>query len=194
MTEKVLEGAFRQIITRAVVATGSHRFLETHTITPARRPTSILGARVVGHEYRARPADSQVEISGSYGAEVWYSHSAGTQTELHKEKLSYRHGMPVVSVPGRVGSNETVEVTATREPGVWDARITPGGQIELVVEAAFAAEVLGPARLWVRAYPEEMVVRRLRTAGDGRDDDLSEEEWDQLLEDDMGVEEEEEDL
>ena len=70
-----------------------------------------------------------------------------------------------------------------------DARTTQGGQIELVVETAYAAQVVGPARLWVRAYPEEAVRGKLRGSPTGRDDELSEEEWECLLEDDEGVEE-----
>ncbi|MDQ7793203.1 MAG: outer spore coat protein CotE [bacterium] len=191
MAEKALGGAFRQIITRAVVASGSHRYLQTHVINPVKRPTSILGARVVNHDYRARPGGSEVEIAGNYAAEVWYSHSGGTQTELAKEKLGFRENLAVTSVPGRVGSNETVEITAAREPGVWDARITSGGQIELVVETAYAAEVLGPARLWVRAYPEEVVARKLKGNGTGRDDELSDDEWEDLLDEEEGAPEEE---
>jgi spore coat protein E len=189
MADKALHGEFRQIITRAVVATGSSRYLQTHLLSPGKRPASILGARIVNHDYRAKPGSAGVELGGNYGAEIWYAHSGGTQTELQKERLGFREDLPVVSVPGRLGHNETVEVTATREPRVWDARTTPGGQIELVVETAYSAQVVGPARLWIRAYPEEAVSRKLRGVSCGRDDELSEEEWEQLLEDDEGVEE-----
>jgi spore coat protein E len=189
MGDKALHGEFRQIITRAVVATGSSRYLQTHLLNPGKRPASILGARIVNHDYRAKPGSAGVEIGGNYGAEIWYAHSGGTQTELQKEKLSFREDLPVASVPGRLGQSETVELTATREPRVWDARTTPGGQIELVVETAYAAQVVGPARLWVRAYPEEAVRSKLRGSSTGRDDELSEEEWEHLLDDDDGVEE-----
>jgi spore coat protein E len=66
--------------------------------------------------------------------------------------VNYVEPLPVIELEGeRLGEEEVVAATVTREPEVVNAYIRRGG-VQVEVELEFYVEIVGETKLWVRVY------------------------------------------
>ena len=79
----------REIITKAVCGKGRKFSQVTHTVTPPHRPSSILGAWLINHQYEAVKSGDGIEVVGTYDINIWYSYDKNTKTDVAKETISY---------------------------------------------------------------------------------------------------------
>lgn len=157
-------GTVRQIIAKAVCASGNRRFVRTHVLKPDHCPEEILGCRVGSHHYTARSFEKSVVINGDYDVTMWYTFQEGARTNLIKQSFKYTATVPVEEAEGRLERDEEVLVTEQVEPTPTAWRIA-GENLEVEVETVFTVELLGEAKLTVVAYPPEVL--RVNGYGEG---------------------------
>lgn len=150
-TEKGLRT--REIITKAVCGKGSKFSQDTHVITPAHAPTSILGCWVINHSYDAKKAGDAVEVAGSYDINVWYSYANNTKTEVAKESVSYVDRISLSYLDGNLqGSDHDVHAKVIQQPNAVEAKIS-GSKCRVVVEREFYCEMVGETKVCVVVAP-----------------------------------------
>ncbi|GAA0137306.1 outer spore coat protein CotE [Paenibacillus sp. YSY-4.3] len=144
----------REIITKAICGKGRKFSTVTHTVTPPHKPTSILGAWIINHQYEAVSAGDGIEVIGSYDVNIWYSFSKNSQTEVAKETISYVEHVPLSHVDSRHRSS-TVEVSAeaTQEPSTVEAGVSGDGRVSIRVEREFAVELIAETKINVLVVP-----------------------------------------
>ncbi|MDQ0161813.1 outer spore coat protein CotE [Aeribacillus alveayuensis] len=167
---------YREIITKAVVAKGKKFTQATHTISPEKKPASILGGWIINHKYDARKKGKTVEISGSYDINVWYSFNENTKTEVVTETVKYTDVLKLKYKDDNYLDDEhEVIARVLQQPNCLEVTISPNGEnIVVQVEREFLAEVIG----------ETKVVVSINTEGfTEQDEDW--EDWEEELEEEI---------
>ncbi|HET7629138.1 MAG TPA: outer spore coat protein CotE [Bacillales bacterium] len=166
------EQNYREIITKAVVGKGRKFSQSAHTVSPAHRPSSILGCWIINHKYRARKDGDVVVIEGSYDTNTWYSHNKNTKTEVATETVSYKDVVPLSAKDENCDKFEDVHVRILQEPNCLEANISPNGnKIIIQAEREVIVEVIGETKMCVAVNP------------DGCIGDVEDKNWDYELED-----------
>jgi spore coat protein E len=165
---------YREIITKAVCGKGRKFTQATHTVTPAHRPTSILGCWIINHQYDACKKGDNVELEGCYDINIWYSYSDNTKTEVCTETVSYKEVIHLTKRDDNCIDDDPQEVIVRviQQPNCLEATISPNGNKVIVqVEREYLAEVIGETKVCVLVHP------------DACDDDCDE-DWGKDLDDD----------
>lgn len=141
----------REIITKAVCGKGRKFSQVTHTVTPPHRPSSILGAWLINHQYDAVKNGDGIEVVGTYDINIWYSYDKNTKTDVAKETVSYSEIVPLSYLdPKHRASTEEVTAEATQEPNCVEASVSSNGQHVLIrVEREFEAEMIAETKVCV---------------------------------------------
>ena len=154
MSNNEQDQEFREIVTKAVCGKGRKFTQATHTVTPSHAPSSILGCWIINHEYNARKRGENVEISGTYDANLWYSYNDNTKTEVVTEEISY-HDVIRLSSKDENCISDDLEVIARvlQQPNCLEATISPNGnKVVVQVEREFLAEVIGETKVSVQVF------------------------------------------
>jgi spore coat protein E len=149
ITDKDLQ--CREIITKAVCGKGRKFSQVTHTVTPPQRPSSILGAWIINHQYEAVKADDGIEVVGTYDINIWYSHDNNSKTEVAKETVSYVELVPLSYLDTKhTASTEEVSAEATQEPNCVEANINgTGNGITIRVEREYRVQMVAETKVCV---------------------------------------------
>jgi len=157
----------REIITKAVCGKGRKFSQATHTVTPPHKPSSVLGAWIINHQYEAVKSGNGIEVVGTYDINIWYSYDKNSKTDVAKETVSYSDLVPLSYVdPKHRNSTEEVSAEAIQEPNCVEASVASGGDSVLIrVEREFQVEMVAETKVCVLVYPHGI-------------DDLDEKEFD----------------
>jgi spore coat protein E len=145
----------REIITKAVCGKGRKFSQATHTISPPHRPSSILGAWVINHEYEAVKSNDGIEVVGTYDINVWYSYDRNRKTDVAKETVSYVELVPLSYLDPKHRAH-TVEVSAvaTQDPNCVEANVSSSGDSVIIrVEKEFQVEMIAETKVCVLVCP-----------------------------------------
>lgn len=149
MAEK--ESRCREIVTKAVCGKGRKFSQVTHNVVPPNKPTSILGAWIINHQYEAAQSGESVDVIGTYDINIWYSYDKNTKTDVAKETISYSEIVPLSYLdPKHRTSTEEVSAEATQEPNCVEASVSANGQsVKIRVEREFEAEMIAETKVCV---------------------------------------------
>ncbi|MDQ0184743.1 spore coat protein E [Cytobacillus kochii] len=167
-------GDYREIITKAVVAKGRKFIQSNHTVCPQHHPSSILGAWIINHKYKAKKVGNTVEVSGSFDINIWYSYKDNTQTEVVTECVEYKDVIKVKYRDEEILDDIEVVARVVQQPNCIEATISKNGNKIIVhVEREFIVEVIGETKICVA----------VADAGDCEDEDWGLEAEDEEFED-----------
>ncbi|WP_163536865.1 outer spore coat protein CotE [Gracilibacillus sp. YIM 98692] len=155
-----LDQEYREIITKAVIGKGRKFKQDTDTITPAHRPSSILGCWIINHHYHAKLVKKDVvEIRGSYDVNVWYAYNDNTKTEVVTERVEYTdHIKLTIRDKHHFGEDCEVLAKVIQQPNCLECNIEKHGQkIKVDAEREFLVEVLGETKVIVKVDPSGKV-------------------------------------
>lgn len=149
LTERDLQ--CREIITKAVCGKGRKFSQVTHTVTPPHKPTSILGAWIINHQYEAVRSGEGIEVVGTYDINIWYSYDKNTKTDVAKENVSYVELVPLSYLDTKHrASTEEVSAESIQEPSCVEARVSDGGKKILIrVEREYLVELIAETKVCV---------------------------------------------
>ncbi|TCT26688.1 spore coat protein E [Melghiribacillus thermohalophilus] len=147
---------YREIITKAVCGKGKKFTEASHTVSPAHRPSSILGCWVINHHYEARKKGDFVEVKGHYDINMWYSYNDNTKTEVVTEKVSYLDKVPLaVKDENCITDDLEVIARAIQQPNCLECKISENGHKVIVeVEREFLVEVIGETKIVAKIDPD----------------------------------------
>lgn len=168
---------YREIITKAVVAKGRKFTKANYTISPPHHPSSILGCWIINHKYEARKVGKkEVEVSGSFDMNVWYSHHDNTKTSVATERVDYRDILKLHYKDPDCMDDRQVLANVLQQPNCVEAVISKkGNKILVTTEREFQVDVIGETKVCVEVHYDK--------CSDDDDYDLHEELSDSELED-----------
>ncbi len=141
----------REIICKAVCGRGRKFSQVTHTVTPPHKPSSILGAWLINHQYDAVKSGDGIEVVGTYDINIWYSYDKNTKTDVAKQTVSYAELVPLSYLdPKHRASTEEVSAEATQEPNCIEANVSSSGESVIIrVEREFQVEMVAETKVCV---------------------------------------------
>ncbi|MGA9290031.1 MAG: outer spore coat protein CotE [Anaerobacillus sp.] len=145
---------YREIFAKAVCGKGRKFTQDTNTVTPAHKPSSVLGCWIINNEFTAKKQGDTVVVEGSYDINIWNSYSQNTKTEVVTETVKYRDEIPL-RFKDKDSAAEEVVARAIQEPNTLEATIAPSGnKIIVQVEREFLVEVIGETKICVFVNPD----------------------------------------
>ncbi|MFZ5817810.1 MAG: outer spore coat protein CotE [Bacillota bacterium] len=137
----------QEIIARAVVGRGDRRVVWSHA-APAEGADSVLGVHVTQVKLKVEEQDGEAALRITATCDLWCSH--GEKTEVHRLTCSHTEPATVRLSGSLIGEAET-SASLVRGPRCIRAEVEDG-QLAITLECDVAVEVVGMARLWVKAY------------------------------------------
>ncbi|WP_062105006.1 outer spore coat protein CotE [Bacillus niameyensis] len=149
---------FREIITKAVVAKGRKYTKANNAISPQHQPSSILGCWIINHKYEARKVGKkEVEVSGSFDMNVWYSHHDNTKTSVATERVDYRDLIKLHYRDPDCLDVRQVLANVLQQPNCIEAVISKkGNKILVTTEREFQVEVIGETKICVEVHHDKI--------------------------------------
>ncbi len=136
----------REIVTKAVVGKGKKIIKLKEKIKPQYQATSILGCLVLNHQFEAHRVDDQVEVSGVFELNVWYSYDNYLKTDVAKHVIEYREKMKIVPIIGDATEGSDIIVKILQHPTCLDGIITLD-MIELDIVFEAQADIVGETKI-----------------------------------------------
>ncbi len=145
--------AYREIVTKAVIAKGKKNFTTEDSIQVNNNPSTILGCWVINHNFQGRKENGQIIIDGSYDVNIWYSYDNDTKTEVVKQTNNYSE---IIKMRARdeESNNEEIIVRSLKQPNCVKVDIK-GNMIKYVVEKELGIELVDDVKVKVEANNEE---------------------------------------
>ena len=107
--------AYREIVTKAVIAKGKKKYKNTYEITVDENPSTILGCWIINHNFSAKEVGDKIKIDGSFDANVWYSYDNDTKTTVTNKRITYTEEEKL-NVPTTDASNKDIIVRSLKQP------------------------------------------------------------------------------
>ena len=140
----------REIITKAVVAKGRKNTKSNHTIRPNHAPSSILGAWIINHAYKAQKIGKTVEVTGHYDINCWYSCNDNTKTDVVVERVTYKDVIHLKYKDDNTISDKEVIAKVLQQPNCVEAVLSPDGKkIIVTAERDILVELIGETKVRV---------------------------------------------
>jgi spore coat protein E len=141
----------REIISKAVCGRGRQFIQSALPFTPPHKPTTILGAWVINHQFEAVKSNDAVEVIGTYDLNLWYAYDGNKKTDVAKETFSYVQNVQLQHIdPHHRPATVEIIATAVQEPNCIEATISGrDGKVIVRIELEVQAEMVAETKLVV---------------------------------------------
>ena len=137
--------AFREIVTKAVIAKGKKKYKNEYEITVDEEPTTVLGCWIINHDFSAHDDNGRVKINGSFDANVWYSYDNDTKTKVASKHITYDE-IEKINIPNNDSVNRDIIIRSLKQPTCTSAK-EDKNIIKLEVEKELGIEIVGDTKV-----------------------------------------------
>ena len=145
--------AYREIVTKAVIAKGKKKYKNTYEITVDENPSTILGCWIINHNFSAKEVGDKIKIDGSFDANVWYSYDNDTKTTVTNKRITYTEEEKL-NVPTTDASNKDIIVRSLKQPTCISAK-EDGNTIKLEIEKELGIEIVGDTKVKISSVDDD---------------------------------------
>ena len=144
--------AYKEIVTKAVIAKGKKKYKESYTITVDETPSTILGCWIINHNFEAKEVNERVVINGSFDANVWYSYDNDTKTTVANKRITYKEEERLVT-DTKDATNKDIIVRSLKQPTCVSAKEN-GNDINLEIEKELGIEIVGDTKVKISSVDD----------------------------------------
>ncbi len=145
--------AYREIVTKAVIAKGKKTFTTTDSVTLDKKPSTILGCWIINHNFSGEASNNMVIINGSYDVNIWYSYDNDTKTDVVKKSNTYKEAVNM-HPRNEKSPTEEIIVRSLKQPNCLKVDIN-GNTINYTVEKELGIELVDDVKVRIEASNEE---------------------------------------
>lgn len=145
--------AYREIVTKAVIAKGKKKYKDTYEITVDEKPSTVLGCWIINHNFSAKEQNDKIKIEGSFDANVWYSYDSDTKTTVVNKKITYTEEEKL-NVPITDATNKDIIIRSLKQPTCISAK-EEGNTIKLEIEKELGIEIVGDTKVKISSVDDE---------------------------------------
>lgn len=145
---------FKEIVTKAVIGKGKKTTKEKHEVSINNAIDNVLGCWVINHNFAGSIINNNVEVTGSYDVNIWYSYDNDTKTTVITKKITYSES---VMIRQRELSDSTVKdiiVRSLKQPSCIQAK-EDGKTIIIEIEKELGIEIVGDTKVRVAIEEDE---------------------------------------
>ena len=145
--------AFREIVTKAVIAKGKKKYKNEYEITVDEEPTTVLGCWIINHDFSAHDDNGRVKINGSFDANVWYSYDNDTKTKVASKHITYDE-IEKINIPNNDSVNRDIIIRSLKQPTCTSAK-EDQNIIKLEVEKELGIEIVGDTKVKISSVDDD---------------------------------------
>ena len=145
--------AFKEIVTKAIIAKGKKKYKNTYQITVAEKPSTILGCWIINHNFEAHEVEDKILIEGSFDANIWYSYDNDTKTTVTNKRITYSE-KEKINIPNDEILNKDIIVKSLKQPTCISAS-EDGNNINLEIEKELGIEIVGDTKVKISSIDNE---------------------------------------
>lgn len=148
--------AFKEIVTKAVIGKGKKHFLNSYTLTPEVKPSTILGCWVINHKFDGYKSGEKIGVDGNYDINIWYSYDNDSKTAVASKTIDYTELFSVkVKENADINSNNEIIVRSLKQPNCVKVNILDDGVISFDIEKELGIEIVGEEKVKINIEDEE---------------------------------------
>ena len=144
--------AYKEIVTKAVIAKGKKKYTNTYEITVENKPSTILGCWIINHNFEGHSVGDKIVITGSYDANIWYSYDDDTKTMVTTQKITYKEEEELHPDNPNV-TNKDIIIRSLKQPTFTSAK-EEGNIIKLEIEKELGIEIIGDAKVRIASMDD----------------------------------------
>ena len=144
--------AYKEIVTKAVIAKGKKKYKNTYQITVQEKPSTVLGCWIINHNFEAHELDDKIVIDGSFDANIWYSYDNDTKTTVINKRITYTE-KEKVNLPDDEILNKDIVIRSLKQPTCISAK-EDGNNINLEIEKELGIEIVGDTKVKISSIDE----------------------------------------
>ena len=145
--------AYREIVTKAVIAKGKKKYKNSYQITVDNEPSTVLGVWIINHNFKATEDGDKIRIDGSFDANVWYSYDNDTKTTVTSKQITYTEEEKL-NVPNKEVTNKDIIIRSLKQPTCTSAK-EDGKTINLDIEKELGIEIVGDTKVKISSVEDE---------------------------------------
>ena len=145
--------AYKEIVTKAVIAKGKKKYKNTYEISVAEKPTTVLGCWIINHNFEARDEGDKVLIDGSFDANIWYSYDNDTKTAVASKRITYTEHEKL-NLPNDEILNKDIIIRSLKQPTCISAK-EDGNTINIEIEKELGIEIVGDTKVKISSIDNE---------------------------------------
>lgn len=147
---------YKEIVTKTIVGKGRKTFKTEHSLTPENTPNTVLGCWVINHNFQGTNNRNDVNVTGSYDVNVWYSYDNDSKTAVTTRNYNYTEllSLRVKDVDSLSNNNEII-VRSLKQPTVQDVKIK-GNDVYLNIEKELGVEIVGESKVKIAILEDEL--------------------------------------
>ena len=145
--------AYREIVTKAVIAKGKKKYTNSYEITVDNIPTTVLGCWLINHNFKAHEDKDKILIDGSFDANIWYSYDNDTKTMVTSKTITYREEEKLNTDNSQVGNRDII-IRSLKQPTCISAK-NEGNIIKLEIEKELGIEIVGDTKVKIASVDDE---------------------------------------
>ena len=146
--------AYREIVTKAVIAKGKKKYKNTYELTVDEKPSTILGCWIINHTFSAHDDNDLIKIDGSFDANIWYSYDNDTKTTVVNKKIAYSEEEKL-NVPTSNITNKDIIIRSLKQPTCVSAK-EDGNAIKIEIEKELGIEIVGDTKVKISSVDDEL--------------------------------------
>ena len=137
---------YKEIVTKAIISKAKKGSVDKININIDNSASTILGCWIINHNFNGSINNNDVNISGKYDINVWYSYDNDSKTSVVKETYNYLDNININL--NDKSSKEEVIVRSLKQPTVKSVKLN-NNSINLEIEKELAIEVVGDTKIKV---------------------------------------------
>ena len=145
--------AYKEIVTKAVIAKGKKKYKNTYEISVNEKPTTVLGCWIINHNFEAHEDGDKITIDGSFDANIWYSYDNDTKTTVASKRITYTEHEKL-NLPNTEILNKDIIVRSLKQPTCISAK-EDGNTINLEIEKELGIEIVGDTKVKISSIDNE---------------------------------------
>jgi spore coat protein E len=148
-------GAYREIVTKAVLGKGKKYFKNVYTLKTEALPSTVLGCWVINHKFRGYKTGEKIMVDGSFDVNIWYSFDSDSKTAVVSKRIDYSETVTVKTKEETDLSNDVEIIVRTlKQPNCTRVEIK-NDEIEYEIEKELGIELVGDTKVKIAVETEE---------------------------------------
>ena len=137
--------AYKEIVTKAVIAKGKKNYKNKYQIEVEKTPSTILGCWIINHNFKAQEEQNKIQIDGSFDVNIWYAYDNDTKTTVITKKIDYLEE-ETLELKEKNIINKDIIVRSLKQPTCISAK-EDGNIINVEIEKELGIEIVGDTKI-----------------------------------------------
>ena len=147
---------YKEIVAKTIIGKGRKTSKDKYTLIPENKPNTVLGCWVINNNFKGTNNKNDINITGSFDVNVWYSYDNDSKTAVSTQNFTYEDNMKLrVKDYDALNNDNEIIIRNLKQPTVQDVKIK-GNEVILSIEKELGVELVGEGKVKIATFEEEL--------------------------------------